>query len=112
MRITIPVFRCELENQKLPHELAYGSFPVHKLFNRFFSSNSVTLDTINAQDADGAWLVTLTVGMGATYLLYESMNYRGISAYLVNSLTVDSIILYTGHLGPCRRMTDINIKKT
>ena len=28
--------------------------------------------------AGGAWLVTLTVGMGATYLLYESMNYRGI----------------------------------
>ncbi len=29
--------------------------------------------------AGGAWLVTLTVGMGATYLLYESMNYRGIA---------------------------------
>lgn len=27
----------------------------------------------------GAWLVTLTVGMGVTYLLYESMNYRGIA---------------------------------
>ena len=26
----------------------------------------------------GAWLVTLTVGLGGTYLLYESMNYRGI----------------------------------
>ena len=29
--------------------------------------------------AGGAWLVTLTVGMGVTYLLYESMNYRGIA---------------------------------
>ena len=29
--------------------------------------------------AGGAWLVTLTVRMGATYLLYESMNYRGIA---------------------------------
>ena len=29
--------------------------------------------------AGGAWLVTLTAGMGATYLLYESMNYRGIA---------------------------------
>ena len=29
--------------------------------------------------AGSAWLVTLTVGMGATYLLYESMNYRGIA---------------------------------
>ena len=28
--------------------------------------------------AGGAWLVTLTVGMGVTYLLYESMNYRGL----------------------------------
>ncbi|MDO4338198.1 MAG: ABC transporter permease [Eubacteriales bacterium] len=28
--------------------------------------------------AGGAWLITLTAGMGATYLLYESMNYRGI----------------------------------
>ena len=27
----------------------------------------------------GAWLVTLTVGLGGTYLLYESMNYRGIA---------------------------------
>ncbi|MBC5714786.1 ABC transporter permease [Roseburia sp. BX1005] len=27
----------------------------------------------------GAWLVTLTVGLGGTYLLYESMNYRGIT---------------------------------
>ena len=30
-------------------------------------------------NAGGAWLVTLTVGMGVTYLLYESMNYRGIA---------------------------------
>ena len=29
----------------------------------------------------------------------------GISSYLVRSLTVDSIILQTGHFGPCRRMT-------
>lgn len=28
--------------------------------------------------AGGAWLVTLTAGMGVTYFLYESMNYRGI----------------------------------
>lgn len=27
----------------------------------------------------GAWLVTLTVGLGGTYLLYESMNYREIA---------------------------------
>ena len=27
----------------------------------------------------GAWLVTLTVGLGGTYLLYESMNYREIT---------------------------------
>ena len=27
----------------------------------------------------GAWLVALTVGMGVTHLLYESMNYRGIA---------------------------------
>ena len=27
----------------------------------------------------GAWFVTLTVGLGGTYLLYESMNYRGIA---------------------------------
>lgn len=26
----------------------------------------------------GAWLITLTAGMGVTYFLYESMNYRGI----------------------------------
>lgn len=29
--------------------------------------------------AGGAWLVTLTAGMGVTYLLYESMNYRKIA---------------------------------
>ena len=29
--------------------------------------------------AGGAWLITLTVGMGVTYFLYESMNYRGIT---------------------------------
>lgn len=29
--------------------------------------------------AGGAWLVTLTAGMGVTYFLYESMNYRGIA---------------------------------
>ena len=29
--------------------------------------------------AGSAWLVTLTVGMGITYLIYESMNYRGIA---------------------------------
>ena len=29
--------------------------------------------------AGSAWLVTLTAGMGVTYLLYESMNYRGIA---------------------------------
>ena len=28
--------------------------------------------------AGGAWIVTLTVGMGVTYFLYESMNYREI----------------------------------
>lgn len=28
--------------------------------------------------AGGAWLVTLTVGMGVTYVLYESMNFREI----------------------------------
>ena len=29
--------------------------------------------------AGSAWLVTLTAGMGVTYLLYESMNYREIA---------------------------------
>ena len=29
--------------------------------------------------AGSAWLVTLTAGMGVTYLIYESMNYRGIA---------------------------------
>lgn len=29
--------------------------------------------------ACGAWIITLTVGMGITYALYESMNYRGIA---------------------------------
>ena len=29
--------------------------------------------------AGGAWLVTLTAGMGVTYFLYESMNYRQIA---------------------------------
>ena len=42
--------------------------------------------------AGGAWLVTLTVGMGATYLLYESMNYRGI-AFSVPSLAVGISLL-------------------
>lgn len=32
--------------------------------------------------AGGAWFVTLTAGMGVTYLLYESMNYHNI-AFLV-----------------------------
>ncbi len=29
--------------------------------------------------AGSAWLVTLTAGMGVAYLIYESMNYRGIA---------------------------------
>ncbi len=27
----------------------------------------------------GAWVVTLTAGMGVTYFLYQSMNYRGVA---------------------------------
>lgn len=37
--------------------------------------------------AAGAWLITLTVGMGVTYVLYESMNYRGI-AFSIPILTI------------------------
>ena len=29
--------------------------------------------------AGGAWFITLTAGMGVTYLLYESMNYHNIA---------------------------------
>ena len=32
--------------------------------------------------AVGTWIITLTVGMGVTYLLYESMNNRNV-AFLV-----------------------------
>ena len=28
--------------------------------------------------AGGAWMVTLTVGMGVTYVIYQSMNYRKV----------------------------------
>ena len=39
--------------------------------------------------AGGAWLITLTAGMGGTYFLYESMNYRKISF----SIPVPAILL-------------------
>ena len=28
--------------------------------------------------AEGAWMVTLTVGLGVTYVIYQSMNYRKV----------------------------------
>ena len=53
----------------------------------------------------GAWAVTLTAGMGVTYFLYQSMNYRGVAfsiplmpillAVLVSFLTGVSVPVFT-----------------
>ena len=53
----------------------------------------------------GAWVVTLTAGMGVTYFLYQSMNYRGVAfsiplmpillAVLVSFLTGAAVPVFT-----------------
>ena len=53
----------------------------------------------------GAWAVTLTAGMGVTYFLYQSMNYRGVAfsiplmpillAVLVSFLTGAAVPVFT-----------------
>ena len=51
--------------------------------------------------AGSAWLVTLTAGMGVTYLLYDSMNYRGIAFSvpllpLLFAVGISFLVLYYG----------------